>query len=52
MKVKVEINLDMSTGNYDIQFFSHKKEDRKIDQVELIRLLRKVFENWNGKFVD
>jgi hypothetical protein len=52
MKIKVEINLDMSSGEYEIQFFSHKKEDRKIDQSEVMRLLRKVFEQWDTKFKD
>ncbi len=51
MKVKTVIELDTSTGSYEIQFFSHKKEHTKIDQSELVRLLRKVIEDWDKEVV-
>ena len=35
---------------YDIVFKSEDGE--KMDQQELVRLLRKVIEQWNQKFVD
>jgi hypothetical protein len=52
MKVKTVINLDFETGNYDIEFFTEKKEHTKIDQKKLAQLLRRVFESWDQKFQD
>jgi len=53
MKVKTIIEIDMETGDYDIQFgISEGDKKKKIDQKEMTKLLRKVIDAWNLKFVN
>ena len=49
MKVNIAIELDTETGDYDLKFTS--EDGKTMDQQELVRLLRKVFEQWNLKFL-
>jgi hypothetical protein len=50
MKVKINVELETDTGVYEIKFTS--EDGQTMDQQELVRLLRKVIEKWNQKFVD
>lgn len=51
MKLTTIITVDMETGEYDLEFQMPKKED-KVDQKEIVKVLSKVLENWNQKFLD
>jgi hypothetical protein len=52
MKVKVVVDLDMKTGEYEIQFFLQDKDEKQIDQKELARLLEKVVTSWKNKYTN
>lgn len=45
MKVKCEINLDLSNGKYDITFAKHYNERGEIDWNAVKQMLQKVFKD-------
>ena len=51
MKVEVTITVDTNTGDYDLVYKSEKK-GQKIEQKLLAKIIRKVLDNWDMKFVD
>jgi len=50
MKVKITVDLETETGEYEIKFTSEDKQP--MDQKVLSKLLKKVVEQWNQKFVN
>ncbi len=51
MKVRVTIEVDMETGEYDLQYGRLSGPER-IDAQELVEALEKVVTSWKLKFVD
>ena len=50
MKVNISVDLETTTGEFEIKFSSENGE--QMDRTDLVNLLRKVVEQWNLKFVD
>jgi hypothetical protein len=50
MKVTVIIELDMDTGDYELQILNSEKQ--KTDQKKLSLLMYRVIKNWSQKFVN
>jgi hypothetical protein len=52
MKVRVNVELDLDSGEYDLQVFSLEKDKKKIDQQKLASMLQKVVKSWNQRFTN
>lgn len=50
MKVTVIVELDMESGNYELQVLQSEK--KKVDQEKLALILYRVCKNWSQKFKD
>jgi len=49
MKVKVNIDVDLETGEYDLQVFTFN-EKNKVDQRKLAIILQRIVKKWSEKF--